>query len=95
MGYYSISKDLEKPAPDELLDWQTDGHGPETLKQPTNLDMSQGLVDYRIVGVFWAPEVSIEIAVDRARILEGEKQAKNPRTWGYGKSLPDTPSIAR
>lgn len=92
MGYYSISKDLEKPAPDELLDHMTEGRGPETLKQPTNLDMSGGLVDYRIVGVFWAPQVSMEIAVERQKLLDAEKQSRNPRTWGYGKATPDRPS---
>lgn len=94
-GTYSITRDLEKPAPDELVDHVTEGRGPDTLKQPTNLDMSYGLVDYRIIGVFWAPQVSVEIAVDRQRILKGEKDSRNPTTWGGGSATPNRPSIAR
>jgi hypothetical protein len=93
-GTYSITKDLMKAAPDEMIDHETDGRGPETLKQPRSLEDSEGFIDYRIVGVFWAPQVSVEIAVDRARILEGERQAKNPRTWRPGSTTPDTPSLA-
>lgn len=91
-GTYSISRDLNKAAPDELLD--AAGKGVETWKQPMSLDDSYGLVDYRIVGVFWAPEVTIEIARERDKLLAEERAAKNPRTWGAGKTTPDTPSIA-
>lgn len=89
-GTYSISRDLERMAPDELLD--AAGAGVETWKQPMSLDDSYGLVDYRIVGVFWAPQVTVEIAKTRERLRAEERAAKNPRTWGYGKTVPDRPS---
>lgn len=89
---YSISKDLEKTAPDELIDARSGGQGTATHRQPTNLDMSHGLVDYRFVGVFWAPKVSMEIAVSREKLLAQERAAKNPRQWGAGKSTPTRPS---
>lgn len=92
-GTYSISRDLEKAQPDELLD-ANGGMGPETWKQPMSLDDSYGLIDYRIVGVFWSPQVSIEIAKTREQLRAEERAAKNPRTWGAGKTTPDTPSIA-
>jgi hypothetical protein len=94
-GTYSITRDLGRAAPDELIDAQTNGEGRETLKQPMSLNDSYGMVDYRIVGVFWAPKVSVEIAVRRDKILAAEKAAKNPTTWGYGKATPDKPSISR
>lgn len=89
---YSVSKDLEKGQPDELLDARSTGQGVSTHRQPTNLDMSHGLVDYRFVGVFWAPKVSMEIAVSRDKLLAQEKASRNPRQWGAGKSTPTRPS---
>lgn len=89
-GTYSISRDLMKAAPDELLD--ANAAGVETWKQPMSLEDSYGLVDYRIVGVFWAPQVSIEIAKTREALLREEKAKRNPRTWGFGKTTPDRPS---
>lgn len=91
-GTYSVSRDLMRAAPDELLD--SNGVGAETWKQPMSLDDSYGLVDYRIVGVFWAPQVTVEIAKTRDKLLAEERAAKNPRTWGYGKTTPDRPSQA-
>lgn len=95
---YSVSKSLMEALPDELLDNTPNskgevGRGPATQLQPKNLDDSGGLVDYRFVGVFWAPQVSMEIAVERDKLLAKEKSARNPRTWGSGKSIPNTPSI--
>lgn len=95
MGTYSITRDLTKAQPDEIIDRETFGQGPKTLKQPRSLDDSYGMVDYRIVGVFWAPQVSMEIAVERARILQAEKDSRNPTTWGGGSATPNHPSIAR
>lgn len=85
---YSVTKDLARSQPDELIDHQTEGAGPSTFRQPRSLEDSHGLVDYRFVGVFWAPQVSMEIAVERDRLLAGEKAAKNPRQWGAGQSTP-------
>ena len=94
-GTYSITDDLTKTAPDELVDAKTQGQGTPTLKQPMNLDDSHGKVDYQIVGVFWAPQVSIEILKDRQQILDEENAAKNPTRWGGGSSTPNQPSLAR
>jgi len=91
---YSATHDLMKSAPDEAEDARTGGGGPTTLNQPMSLEDSQGFVDYRLVGVFWAPKVSIEIAKTRERLLAEERAAKNPRTWGYGKTVPDRTSSA-
>lgn len=94
-GTYSITKDLEKSQPDELIDAETGGLSAPTMKQPQSLDDSYGLVDYRIVGVFWAPQISVEIAKRRSQILDDEQAAKNPTTYGSGQSTPRKPSIAR
>ena len=91
---FSMTKDLEKNAPDEYTDAKTRGHGPATLKIPTNLDMSEGFVDYRFVGVFWAPQVSMEIAKSLDLIHAEEKLAVHPNVWGSGKTTPTVPSIA-
>ncbi len=91
---FSMTHDLEKTAPDQLLDAESGGKGPDTLKVPSSLEDSKGMVDYRMVGVFWAPQVSIEIAKTREQIRAEEKASRNPSTWGSGKSVPTTPSIA-
>jgi hypothetical protein len=87
---YSATFDLMKTAPDEAADAR--GAGAATLSQPMSLEDSRGFVDYRLVGVFWAPKVAIEIAKTRERLLREEREARNPRTWGYGKTVPDRPS---
>ena len=86
---FSMTKDLDRTPPDEYVDAKTGGKGPDTLKVPTNLDMSEGMVDYRFIGVFWAPQVSMEIATTREEIHAKEKANKNPQTWGAGKSTPN------
>ena len=86
---FSMTKDLDRVAPDEYVDAKTGGKGPPTLKVPTSLDMSDGYVDYRFVGVFWAPQVSVEIATTREAIHSREQASKNPQTWGAGKSTPN------
>ena len=91
---FSMTKDLEKTAPDEYVDMKTGGQGPETLKVPSSLDMSEGMVDYRFLGVFWAPQVSMEIAKSLDRIHAEEKMAQHPNVWGAGKTTPNVPSIA-
>lgn len=86
---FSMTKDLDKAAPDEYIDAQTGGKGPDTLRVPSNLDMSDGYVDYRFIGVFWAPQVSVEIATTREAIHAREQASKNPLSWGAGKSTPN------
>lgn len=100
-GTYSVTKDLEKAgdgsapgAPSEGLDELTEGKGAPTFRQPMSLEDSQGWIDYRIIGVFWAPQVAMEIAVEREQLLAQERAARNPRTWGGGKTTPNTPSLA-
>lgn len=92
---YSVSRSLLERMPDELEDYQTQGQGPKTQKEPRSLEDSYGLVDYRFVGVFWAPQVSMEIAIERDKLLAKERAAKNPTVWGGGSSTPNRPSIAR
>lgn len=94
-GTYSVHNDLDTSLPDELVDDQTRGGGRPTQREPRSLEDSGGLVDYRIVGVFWAPQVSIEIAKTREQIHAEEQAAKNPTRWGGGSSTPNRPSIAR
>ncbi len=91
---FSMTKDLDRNAPDQYIDAKTGGQGPETLKVPTSLEMSDGMVDYRFVGVFWAPQVSMEIATSIDEIHAEEKMSTNPKVWGSGKSTPSVPSIA-
>lgn len=94
-GTFSVSKSLLERMPDELEDNKTGGSGPSTQREPRSLEDSDGFVDYRFVGVFWAPQVSIEIAVERDKLLDKERAAKNPTRWGGGSSTPNRPSIAR
>ena len=91
---FSMTGDLEKAGPDEYTDIKTGGKGPDTLKVPSNLDMSDGMVDYRFVGVFWAPQVSIEIAKSLDKIHAEEKLARHPNVWGARETTPTKPSIA-
>lgn len=95
MPTFSMTHDLTKTAPDELIDAKTAGGGVPTWKIPTSLEMSQGTVDYRILGVFWAPQAAIEVARTRQSILDRERAEKNPTVWGGGSSTPNRPSIAR
>lgn len=93
---FSVHNDLDRNAlPDEIVDAKTGGQGTPTQKEPRSLDDSGGLVDYRIIGVFWAPKVSIEIATAREDRLAKERAAKNPTTWGGGSSTPNRPSLPR
>jgi hypothetical protein len=89
---YSFTKDLEKSA--VVSDPSKTPEDTPTLKVPSSLEESGGYVDYRIVGVFWAPQVTLEILKSREQIKEEERQARNPRSWGYGSTLPNRPSIA-
>lgn len=92
---YSMTFDLMKAQPDKLVDDAAGAAASDpTLLIPQNLEMSRGFVDYQIVGVFLAPEVSVEILKRREDIIAAEKAAKNPRTWGGGKTTPNRPSLA-
>jgi len=52
----------------------------------TSLEESKGRVEYRIKALFWSPEATMERLVSRDSILKGEKQAKNPTQFGYGRT---------
>ena len=77
-GTYSVTNDLDRAAPDELIDHATGGGGASTFREPRSLEDSGGMVDYHFIGVFWAPQVSIEIAIDRAKLIAQDKASRNP-----------------
>jgi len=60
--------------------------GPDGLPLPrvreTSLEESEGEVEYRIVGVFWAPKVPMEVPVARDDIRQAERAARNPMVFG-------------
>jgi len=58
----------------------------------TSLEESKGMVEFRMVGMFWAPERMMERLVSRDEILKGERQAKNPIQFGY-EGQPRTGSV--
>lgn len=51
-------------------------------KRETSLEETDGMVEYRLVGIFWAPEKSIEILKDRDEILAEERAARHPVVFG-------------
>ena len=53
-------------------------------KRETTLDETDGMVEYRCVGVFWAPEVITEMLGSIYERKERERQAKNPVIFGPG-----------
>ena len=88
-------------APQYAIDWEQrrkprigpDGE-PLPLERETSLEDSQGMVEYRIAGIFWAPKVSIPVLKPRQEILDEERVRKNPVTFGYGDSpIPLTPLL--
>lgn len=93
-GTYSVTESLMAAPPDALIDEKTGGAGPSTQKEPRSLEDANGWIDYHFIGVFWAPQVSIEIAVARDKLLAQERAAKNPRQWGAGTATPTRPSFA-
>lgn len=62
-------------------------------KKETSLEETKGMVEYRIVGIFWAPETSIEILRHPGQAKDEERLAKKPTSFGAGGiQLPGTPS---
>lgn len=43
-----------------------------------SLEDSEGMVEYRIIGIFWAPSTSYEYLTSRQDRLDKEKQDRNP-----------------
>lgn len=48
------------------------------VKRETTLEETGGMVEYRCVGIFWAPETSYEHLTSRADRLAKEKQERHP-----------------
>ncbi|KKL88873.1 hypothetical protein LCGC14_1920370 [marine sediment metagenome] len=73
---------------------QTAGGLVETAnKKETSLEETGGMVEYRIVGIFYAPEVSIEMLRHPGQAKDEERLAKKPTSFGAGGiQLPGTPS---
>ena len=51
-------------------------------KRETTLEETDGMVEYRCVGVFWAPELVIETLGSVYERKERERKAKNPVVFG-------------
>lgn len=62
---------------------ETEG-GALPTKREESLEDSEGLVEYRIVGIFWGMQRIMEVLKDRDDILQGEQIARNPTVLGYG-----------
>ncbi len=61
-------------------------------KKETSLEETDGMVEYRIVGIFWAPEVSVEMLKHKMQIRDEERLARKPTSFGAGGiQLPGTP----
>jgi hypothetical protein len=73
---------------------QTAGGLVETAnKKETSLEETDGMVEYRIVGIFWAPETAIEMLRHPGQARDEERLAKKPTSFGAGGiQLPGTPS---
>lgn len=59
-----------------------------------SLEDSEGEVEYRIVGIFWTPERSIEILVHKQQIKDEERAAKSPMIFGQGSAAGGSPMAA-
>ena len=60
-----------------------DAHkGPLPNRRETSLEDSDGMVEYRCVGVFWAPEMQIDVTTDAYLRRQQEAAARNPATFG-------------
>ena len=62
--------------------------GPDGLPLPTrretSLEDSEGMVEYRVAGVFWTPQKAVEILTTEEDIREEARLGRNPLQWGYG-----------
>ena len=60
-----------------------DAHrGTLPTKRETTLDETDGMVEYRCVGVFWAPELMIEVLTSAYDRKEQERKDRNPTLFG-------------
>ena len=56
--------------------------GPLPTQRERSLEDSDGMVEYRCVGVFWAPEAVIEVLGDSYIRKQDERAARNPHIYG-------------
>lgn len=77
-AFYAIDWIGERP-----VELAPDGN-PLPRTRESSLDDTWGMVEYRVVGVFWGPKTSVEILRTKADILDEERQARDPRVFGYG-----------
>lgn len=56
--------------------------GPPPKRREMTLEDTDGMVEYRCVGVFWAPEVAIDILGNKYVRKQQEKAARNPTIFG-------------
>ena len=56
--------------------------GPLPTRREYSLEDSEGMVEYRCVGVFIAPKVATDLVVDSYLRKEQERQALNPTVFG-------------
>ena len=76
------------PMASYAIDWEGDpptaedgGELPKT--RATSLEESKGMVEIRLVGVFLAPKLPVEVGTTKERIYAEEKDKKNPVQFGY------------
>lgn len=56
--------------------------GPLPTRRESSLEDTDGMVEYRCVGIFWAPELMIELLTSADDRKQQEKAAKNPVIFG-------------
>ena len=73
------------------IDWLGDRPaviGPDGEPLPrsreTSLEETLGMVEYRCVGIFWAPDRMVEALKSKQAIVDEERLEKNPLMFGYG-----------
>ena len=73
------------------IDWLGDRPavvGPDGEPLPrsreTSLEETLGMVEYRCVGIFWAPDHMVEALKSKQAIVDEERLEKNPLMFGYG-----------
>ena len=72
------------------IDWEGTRRaiGPDGGLMPNvreeSLEDSQGMVEYRIIGIFWSKERAYDAITTLSKIRADEKAAKNPTRFAYG-----------
>jgi hypothetical protein len=56
--------------------------GPLPNRRESSLEDCDGMLEYRCVGVFWAPEVQIDVVTDSYLRKQNEVAARNPAVFG-------------